>query len=100
MIDIDCRTEALSGIGLYIGDGASLTRPLVRMGEGRIFGHTTVRAQLGWRRENGVRWAIFTLCGKEVVEGDRGSMEAEVRELGRARAVAATIAFDGLSLRA
>lgn len=99
VIDIASRAEALSGIDLYIGDGASLTRPLVRRWEGRIFGHTTVRAQLGWCRETGVRRAIFTHCGKQIVEGDRDAVEAEVGALGRDRGVEATIAFDGLSLR-
>lgn len=99
VIDIDSRAEALSGVDLYVGDGATLTRPLVRRWEGRIFGHTTIRAQLGWCRETGVRRAIFTHCGKEIVEGDPRAVEAEVGELGRERGVEATIAFDGLPFR-
>lgn len=99
VIDIESRGEALSGIGLFIGDGASLTHPLVRRSRGRIFGHTTVRAQLGWCRETGVRRAIFTHCGKEIVEGERRAMADKVRKLGRERGVEAGIAFDGLSLR-
>lgn len=99
VIDIQSRAEALFGIHLYIGDGASLTRPLVRRWEGRIFGHTTVRAQLGWCREAAVRRAIFTHCGRQVVEGHRSLVESEVHELGRDCGVEASLAFDGLSLR-
>lgn len=98
VIDIVGRAEALSAINVYIGDGASLTRTLVRRKGDQIFGHTTVRAQLGWCQEAGVRRAIFTHCGSQIVEGARTEVESVVRELGYERGVEAMIAFDGLML--
>lgn len=98
VIDVVDRAEALSGIHLYIGDGASLTRPLVRRKGDQIFGHTTVRAQLGWCRESRVERAIFTHCGSQIVEGDERTVETIVRDLGHERGVEAKIAYDGLEL--
>jgi phosphoribosyl 1,2-cyclic phosphodiesterase len=98
VIDIVDRHDALSGIRLYIGDGASLTRPLVRRKGDKIFGHTTVRAQLGWCRDEGVTRATFTHCGSQIVEGDRRQVEAVVRKLGRERGIDAGVAHDGMEL--
>lgn len=98
VVDVIDRAEALSGINLYIGDGASLTRPLVRRKGEQIFGHTTVRAQLGWCRDAGLERAIFTHCGSQIVEGDQRAVEAIVRELGHERGIEARIAYDGLEL--
>jgi len=98
VVDVIDRAEALSGIHLYVGDGASLTRPLVRRSGDQIFGHTTVRAQLGWCREAGVKQAIFTHCGSQIVESDQRAVEAIVRELGHERSIETRIAYDGLEL--
>jgi len=89
---------ALSGIDLYVGDGATMTRPLVRRRGNRLFGHTTVRAQLGWCRKAGVRRAVFTHCGSEIVDGDERKLGAKLRALGRERGVAARFAYDGLEM--
>jgi hypothetical protein len=46
--------EALSGIRLYIEDGASSRRPIIRRKGHSLIGHASVRTQLGWcRREGG-----------------------------------------------
>ncbi|TVR81816.1 MAG: MBL fold metallo-hydrolase [Rhodospirillales bacterium] len=63
VVDIEQRREALAGVRLYVGDGATITRSLVRRRGDELFGHTTVRAQLGWCQETGVKRAIFTHCG-------------------------------------
>lgn len=97
-IDVHDRAEALSGVRLFIGDGATLTRPFVRHRGDALIGHTTVRAQLGWCQEAGVPRAIFTHCGSEIVNGDERSLGARVRTLGRERGVNAKIAHDGLNL--
>lgn len=54
VISINKRQTALKNIRLYIGDGATITHPLIRQKNGKIFGHTTIRAQLGWCK-NGKR---------------------------------------------
>jgi phosphoribosyl 1,2-cyclic phosphodiesterase len=92
------RPGALRGVDLYVGDGATMTRPMVRRSGGSLIGHTTIQAQLGWCRQEGVGRAIFTHCGAEIVRGDGRRMAAKVRQLGRDRGVDARIAHDRLSL--
>jgi phosphoribosyl 1,2-cyclic phosphodiesterase len=89
---------ALRGVDLYVGDGSSPTRPLVRRRDGALFGHTTIRAQIGWCAEAGISDAIFTHCGTEIVTSDARAAIAHVRRLGRERGVHARIARDGLQL--
>lgn len=98
VIDVEDREAALDGIRLFVGDGASLTRPLVRRRDGRLFGHTTVRAQIGWCAEAGVDRAIFTHLGGEVVAADGRRVAATVAKMGRERGVDARIAHDGLEI--
>jgi phosphoribosyl 1,2-cyclic phosphodiesterase len=96
VVDIRAKRAALAGIELYIGDGARLVRPLVRKTlANERFGHTSIRTQLGWCADAGVRRAIFTHCGTEVVR-DHEHVAEVVRELGRLRAIDASLARDGL----
>jgi ribonuclease BN (tRNA processing enzyme) len=98
VVAIPERKAALDGIDVFVGDGATLTRPMVRRQGGRLFGHTTVRAQLGWCRQAGVAQAIFTHCGTEIIAGDERRLGAELRAMARARGLAARIAYDGLKI--
>lgn len=98
VVDIDDRAAALAGAQLYLGDGATLTRPMVRRHDGQLFGHTTVRAQLGWCQAARIPRAIFTHCGSEIVTGDERTIRARLRALALDRQVEATIAYDGLEL--
>ncbi len=98
LVSIPDRRAALSGVQLYVGDGATLTRPLVRRrGRARI-GHAPVATQLSWCQEEGVPWAVFTHCGSQVVCGDGRRLAARVRVLGQARGVKAQFAHDGLEI--
>ncbi|MDP3889081.1 MAG: MBL fold metallo-hydrolase [bacterium] len=96
LISIPQQHKALSGIQLYIGDGASINRPIIRRKDDKLFGHTTIRAQLGWCQKEKVSHAIFTHCGSQIVEGDERTLGALVRELGNQRGVDARISYDGL----
>jgi phosphoribosyl 1,2-cyclic phosphodiesterase len=87
----------LRGVGLYIGDGASVMRPIIRAGNGRVFGHASIRTQLDWCAEAGVPRAIFTHCGTGIVDGDERRLGPLVRRLGRERGVEAGIAHDNLA---
>jgi ribonuclease BN (tRNA processing enzyme) len=98
VIDINDRADALQGIKLFIGDGASMTRPLVRRHGNELFGHTTIRAQLGWCREAHVEQAIFTHCGSQIVKHDERGMELKLETMGRERDVHARLACDGLAI--
>jgi len=98
VVDITERAAALDGVDLYVGDGVSLTRSHVRRAGGTLVGHTTIRAQLGWCEEAGVRRARFTHVGREIVEGDERSLGPELARLGRERGVEAAFAHDGLEV--
>ena len=98
VVDIEDRDAALEGVDLFIGDGATVTRSLVRRRDDHLFGHTTIRAELGWCQEAGIERALFTHCGSEIVKGDEREVGPEVEELGRDRGVDAQIAHDGMSI--
>jgi len=98
VVDVLARDEALKGIELFIGDGATLTRSMVRRKGDKLFGHTTVRAQIGWCQEAGIPRALFTHSGSEIVEGDERSLGPKVKEMGRERGIDAAIAHDGMSV--
>jgi len=98
VVDVHARDDALAGLDLFIGDGSTLKRSMVRRRGDNLFGHTTVRAQLGWCQQAGIPRALFTHCGREIVEGDERALGPKVREMGRERGVNAAIAHDGLDV--
>jgi hypothetical protein len=57
-----------------------------------------IRTQLGWCRDAGVRDALFTHCGSEIVGGDERRLGAKLRVLARECGVRAPIAYDGLEI--
>jgi hypothetical protein len=69
---------------------------MVRRREGELIGHSAITTQLGWCAKEGVRQAIFTHCGSQIVAGDERRLGALVRKLARQRGVDARIAYDGL----
>jgi phosphoribosyl 1,2-cyclic phosphodiesterase len=98
LVSIHGRKDALAELDLYVGDGASVTRPIVRRRDGKLIGHASIRMQLDWCAEAGVRRAIFTHCGSEIVRGDERAAAAKVDALGREHGVEAEIAVDGMEL--
>jgi phosphoribosyl 1,2-cyclic phosphodiesterase len=94
---LDQKT-ALGGVTLYIGDGASIVRPLLRPRGQTVIGHASIRAQLAWCEMEGITRAVFTHCGSQIVGADGRSVAAQVRRLGREHGVVASVAYDGLSL--
>lgn len=92
------RHAALGGLALYIGDGASVLRSMVRRVGAHSIGHAPIRDQLDWCAAEGVRSAIFTHCGSGIVRSPGREASALVHKLGEKHSVAARLAFDGLSL--
>jgi phosphoribosyl 1,2-cyclic phosphodiesterase len=90
------RREALGGVDLYVGDGASIVRPIVRRRGSRRFGHASIRAQLEWCRAEGVTHAIFTHCGSQIVAGDEERSEARITLLAAGYGIQARVAHDGV----
>jgi phosphoribosyl 1,2-cyclic phosphodiesterase len=87
-------SDVLRGIDIYIGDGATMRRPLVRKRDGVLIGHASVVAQLCWCEQAGIRRAIFTHCGAPVVRGDARKLNAALRRLGREHGIEASFAYD------
>ncbi|HEY7607890.1 MAG TPA: MBL fold metallo-hydrolase [Alphaproteobacteria bacterium] len=98
VVAIAHRRAALRGVKLFVGDGATLTRPMVRRRGKALYGHTTIQAQLGWCRREGVARAVFTHCGSEIVAGNARRVGRRVRMMGKERGVNAQVAYDGLEL--
>jgi hypothetical protein len=71
---------------------------MVRQRNHEAIGHAPVLRQLGWCREEGVRHAIFSHCGSEIVRSDARVISARVGKLGLEQGVEARIADDGLTL--
>lgn len=97
LVEIRELDEALRDLSLYIGDGASISRPIVRRRDGARIGHASIREQLDWCAAAGVGRAIFSHCGSEILRDEARAAE-RVTALGRERGLEATIAHDGLEL--
>jgi hypothetical protein len=97
VVAIPSRSAALRGAQLYIGDGATILRPMIKRREALI-GHSPIRTQLRWCAEEHVPKAIFTHCGSQIVKGDGRRLSAVVRRLGRERGIVARIAHDGMHI--
>lgn len=98
IISIVEEARVLRGVDVYIGDGASLTRPLVRRRGDAIFGHTTVRAQLNWCKKHHIPRAFVVHCGKQLVQMDPAELERRVADLG-GETVRTCVAWDGKRVR-
>jgi phosphoribosyl 1,2-cyclic phosphodiesterase len=92
-------SKALRGARIYIGDGATMQRSMVRMKDGVLIGHAPISTQLQWCARAHVRRAIFTHCGSPVVRGDARTLDRKLRSLGREHQVDASFAYDGCRLR-
>jgi glyoxylase-like metal-dependent hydrolase (beta-lactamase superfamily II) len=98
LVSIDEADQALRGVPLYIGDGASITRPLVRKRGGHCIGHASIRQQLIWCAAHAVRRAIFTHCGSQIVAGDENKIVATIQTMAADCGVKAQIACDGMEM--
>jgi phosphoribosyl 1,2-cyclic phosphodiesterase len=89
--------RTLAGVDAYIGDGATIVRPLLRSRDGVPIGHASIREQVRWCRAARIGRAIFTHCGSAIVNAGEPA-EAEVRALGN-RTLRVSVAFDGWRCR-
>lgn len=87
--------SVLHGVDVYIGDGATMRRSMVRMKEGTLIGHAPIQTQLEWCARALVHRAVFTHCGTPIVRGDARKLNAKLRKLGQERGVDARLARDG-----
>ena len=91
--------RTLQDVDLYIGDGAVLSRSLVRSRGPVLIGHAGVATQLDWCKTGGVDRAIFTHCGSGIVRSPPSRVEALVQSFGHVRGITARLAHDGLTIR-
>jgi phosphoribosyl 1,2-cyclic phosphodiesterase len=98
VVYIEDRAEALAGARVYIGDGATISRSLVRKPGESLIGHTPIRTQLTWCGKENVPRAIFTHCGSELVAGDERTLGAKLRAMAAERNVKVEIAYDGMEV--
>lgn len=98
LVYIHDREEALRGCSLYVGDGASMKRSMVRKQGDRLVGHASVHTQLGWCEKEGVPRAVVTHCGSQIVEGDERTLGARLRRWADERGIEAGFAHDGMEL--
>lgn len=92
------RDDALRGVDVYIGDGATVTGSFVRRRGKTIIGHAQVQTQLTWCKKSGVPRMIVTHCGSEIVAGDEPALEEKMREQASTRGVEVQLAYDGFTL--
>jgi hypothetical protein len=92
LIFIHERNAALTGVQIYIGDGATVARSFIRKRGKALIGHSSVRTQLTWCKKEGVPRAIITHCGSEIVTGDERQIAVKIRGMAAERGVETRIA--------
>jgi phosphoribosyl 1,2-cyclic phosphodiesterase len=98
LVRIRNRRKALSGVHLYIGDGATLVRPILRRRDNALIGHASIMTQLEWCAREGVSRCIITHCGSHIVAGNESVLARRIRQMGDDLGVNASIAYDGMSV--
>ena len=96
---IEDREAALAGIRLYVGDGVTISRSMIRKPGDTIIGHVPIRTQLTWCEKEGVDQAAFTHLGSEIVAGDEEAQMAKIHEMAEERGInEVTLAHDGMEI--
>jgi phosphoribosyl 1,2-cyclic phosphodiesterase len=88
-------SDVLHCIDLYIGDGATVSRSMVRTKDGALVGHAPIVRQLDWCAMAHVQRAILTHCGSQIVRTGARAAQSLVRRLGREHGIDARVARDG-----
>jgi ribonuclease BN (tRNA processing enzyme) len=89
------KKRIFKGVDIYIGDGATISRPLVRRKKGKLFGHASIKTQINWCKKFKIREVIFTHFGKEAVGMGERNLRKKLRELSGSK-LKVTAAFDGM----
>jgi len=99
VLSIPLVSTALKGVDLFIGDGSSISRPIVRGRSHLRSGHASIKTQLGWCAREAVRCAIFTHCSAALVRLRWDAASSLICALGHEHEIDARIAYDGLTVR-
>jgi ribonuclease BN (tRNA processing enzyme) len=98
LVFIHERAAALQGVQIYIGDGATVNRSFIRRRGKGTHRSCTCSHATDMVRKKGVRRAIVTHCGSEIVAGDERKISAKLRAIGTERRVQVRIAYDGMKV--
>jgi phosphoribosyl 1,2-cyclic phosphodiesterase len=100
VIRIYDRSRALNGAQLYIGDGATMSRPILRREKltNRLIGHTTIKEQLAWCAKEGVPRMVITHCGSSIVKANEDRIRETLHRWADERGVIVDIAYDDMEL--
>lgn len=91
-------TAALRDVDLYVGDGATLDRSLIRRRGSVRIGHATIATQLEWCAAAAVENAVFTHCGSGIVRAEPGAIAGTLAAMARNLGIRARFARDGLTM--
>jgi len=89
---------ALGDVDLYVGDGATLDRPLIRRRGSVRIGHAAIGTQLEWCAAAGVENAVFTHCGSGIVRSEPHEIAVALAAMAREHGIRARFAYDGLRM--
>lgn len=93
------REAAMKGIDIYIGDGATLKRSMIRKPGDTIIGHVPLQTQLTWCQKMGVSKAVFTHLGSKILESDEEKIIDQIMSMAHQRDIDdVTIAHDGMEI--
>ncbi|OGB83840.1 hypothetical protein A3F66_04230 [candidate division TM6 bacterium RIFCSPHIGHO2_12_FULL_32_22] len=99
LIYIKERKKALKHVDCYIGEASSWSVPTIRKADnGELFGHATIKTQITWCEKENIPEAIFTHCGKQIVEMGYKVAAHKLQKLGEEKDVDVKLAYDGMSL--
>lgn len=90
--------QALSGVQIYIGDGASYRQSLLRLEDDMLYGHAPLQDQLHWCAEEKVPCMLVSHCGEEIIDDEHRvlhHLQNSANKLG----IQASIAYDGMILQ-
>jgi len=88
----------LKNVDLYIGDGATIDKNLVRKTKGQLVGHTTVRTQINWCAKYNIPWFIVSHCGSQIVKASPKELKRKLDKYKKTN-VKVQIAYDGLEIK-
>lgn len=99
LISIKREEEALSDVDIYIGDGAIIKRRiLMRKKDSFIVGHVPISDQMSWCKKYGIKKAIITHCGREIVMGNKEKIIKELQKIAQTNNVEIILAYDGMKI--
>lgn len=91
------REKAFKNIEFYIGDGACITRVMIRKDKktNKLYGHANISSQLTWCKKENVKKMIITHTGSDIVKNEKKAKKT-IDEIAQKKDVLAIIAYDNM----